>query len=101
MAPVPILGSGPGSAEDCCRSLLCFEDSLMVTILLVIVLKIDVGVTSLSVTTPLVKGGGEGMGIRGAPLMRNGGMSEALFMVVTSCDRLNKVLAEAVVFPKV
>lgn len=98
MVPVTVWGSGRASVENCCRSVLLLEDSCIVTIPLVTILK--TGVTSLSVTGPLVKGGGEGMGTRGAPLLRDGGIEEALFMVVTS-DLLNKVASKAVVFPKV
>lgn len=94
MVPVTVWGSGRASVEDCCRSVLFLEDSCIVTTPLVIILKTEV--TSLSVTTPL----GEGMGIRGAPLLRDGGIDEVLFAVVTS-DLLNKVVSKAVVFPKV
>lgn len=98
MVRVTVWGSGRASVEDCCRSVLFLEDPCIVTIPLVTILKTEV--TSLSVTTPLVKGGGEGMGIRGAPLLKDGGIDEVLFTVVTS-DSLNKVVSKAVVFPKV
>lgn len=71
--------------------MLFLEDSCIVTIPLV-----KTKVTSLSVTTPL----GEGMGTGGAPLLRDGGIDEVLFAVVTS-DLLNKVVSKAVVSPKV
>lgn len=99
MVPLMISGLGLASAEGRCRSVLCLEDSYMVTILFDVIWKADV--TLLSVTTPLVKGGGEGVGTGGAPLLRSaGGVSEALFTVVLSCDLLNNV-SKAVVFPKV
>lgn len=97
--PVKISGLGLASAEGCCRSISCLEDSYMVTILFDIILK--TAGTSLSVTTTLVKGGGEGVGIRGAPLLRSGGVAEALFIAVLSCDLLNRVVSEAVIFPEV
>lgn len=96
---VMISGLGLASAEGRCRSVLCLEDSYMGTILFDVILRNDV--TSPSVTTPLVKGGGEGVGTGGAPLLRRSGMAEALLVVVVSCDLLNKVVSEAVVFPKV
>lgn len=99
MDPVKISGLGLASAEGCCRSISCLEDSYMVTILFDIILK--TAGTSLSVTTTLVKGGGEGVGIRGAPLLRSGGVAEALFIAVLSCDLLNRVVSEAVIFPEV
>lgn len=99
MAPILLSGSGLAFAEDRCPSTLCRGDSYTVTILSVIILETDV--TSLSVTTPLVKGGGEGMGTGGTALLRNDGTAEALLMVVVSCDRLNSVVPEAVVFPRV
>ena len=98
VVPIMISGSGLASAEDCCRSVLCLEDSDIMTVLFDIILK--TGVTSLSVTTPLVKGG-EGVGTGGTPLLRSGDTVEALFIVVLSCDLLNKVVSEAVAFPKV
>lgn len=99
VVPVMISGLGLAFAEGRCRSVLCLEDSYMVTILFDIIWKADV--TLLSVTTPLVKGGGEGVGPGGAPLLGSGGMSEALFTVVLSCDLLNNVVSKAVVFPRV
>lgn len=100
VVPVMISGLGLASAEGCCRSVLCLEDSYMVTTLFDVIWKADV--TLLSVTTPLVKGGGEGVGTGGAPLLRSGGgVSEALFTVVLSCDLLNNIVSKAVVFPKV
>lgn len=95
VVPVMISGLGLAFAEGRCRSVLCLEDSYMVTILFDVIWKADVTLLSL------VKGGGEGVGTGGAPLLRRaGGMSEALFTVVLSCDLLNNV-SKAVVFPKV
>lgn len=99
VVPVLISGLGLASAEDCCRSVLCLEDSYMVTVLFDIILKTVVA--SPSVTAPLVKGGGEGVGPGGTPLPRSGDRVEARFIVVLSCDLLNKVVSEAVAFPKV
>lgn len=99
VAPVMTSGFGLAFVEDCCRSVLCLEDSYMVNILFVAMLKADA--TSLSVTIPLVKGGGERMGLGVTALLGNGGMAEALFIVALSCDLLNKVVSEPVVFAEV
>lgn len=99
MVPVKISGLGLASAEGCSRSVSYLEDSSMVTILFDIILK--TAGTSLSVTTPSVKGGGEGVGLRGAPLLRSGGVFEAFLIEVLSCDLLNRVVSKAAVFPEV